>query len=134
MVQSSELKFTIIDDDAINIYLVKEIIKSFSSDYKVNSYTDPGIALTYILDLKTEDFENLIIFLDLNMPVLDGWDVLNKLTEHFGNKLPSNAVVYILSSSDISEDIEKSKNYKIVNGFLTKPLQLAEVEKIIEAY
>jgi len=134
MIQSGKLKFTIIDDDPINIFLVKGIIKSFSADCEVNSFTDPDLALSYLLNLKTEDFENLIIFLDLNMPVIDGWDVLNKLTEHYGNKLPSNTQLYILSSSDIKADIDKSKNYEIVNGFLTKPLKLEEVKKIIEAY
>jgi CheY-like chemotaxis protein len=132
MIQSGKLKFTIIDDDPINIFLVKGIIKSFLADCEVNSFTDPELALAYLLNLKTEDFENLIIFLDLNMPVMDGWDVLNKLTEHYGNKLPSNTQLYILSSSDIKADIDKSKNYEIVNGFLTKPLKLADVKTIID--
>jgi len=55
------------------------------------------------------------------------------LTEHFGARLPSNTQLYILSSSDIKEDIDKSRNYKIVNGFLTKPLKLTEMKKIFEA-
>jgi len=133
MIQSGKLKFTIIDDDPINIFLVKGVIKSFSADCTINSFTDPELALANLLDLKTEDFEDLIIFLDLNMPVLDGWDVLNTLTEHFGARLPSNTQLYILSSSDIKEDIDKSRNYKIVNGFLTKPLKLTEMKKIFEA-
>jgi CheY-like chemotaxis protein len=131
MGQNGLKKFLLIDDDNISIFLVNGILKSISPESEVSSFTDPTIALQHILDLKTENFNQLIIFLDINMPVLNGWDVLDKLTEHFGNSLPSNAVVHILSSSDISSDIMYSKNYGMVKGFLTKPLKLDIVKKII---
>jgi len=124
-------KFILIDDDNISIFLVKSVLKSISPESQVSSFTDPTMGLQHILDLKTENFNQLIIFLDLNMPVLNGWDVLDKLKERFGNKLPANAGIYILSSSDINADIMHSKDYEIVKGFITKPLNLDVVKKII---
>lgn len=131
MEQTRPKKFLLIDDDNISIFLVTGILKLFSPESQVSSFTDPTIALQHILDLKTEDFNDLIIFLDLNMPVLNGWDVLDKLKEQFGNKLPTNAGIYILSSSDIHADIMNSKNYEIVKGFITKPLKLDVVKEIL---
>jgi CheY-like chemotaxis protein len=133
MTKSGIPKFIIIDDDSINNFLVKSILKQLTSDSDVESFTDPEIALDRLLSLENENFKDLIIFLDLNMPVLNGWDVLDKLTERFGGKLPANAVLYIASSSDIQEDISKSKVYEMVNGYLTKPLKMDAIHRIIES-
>lgn len=131
MAQNRLKKFLLIDDDKIYIFLVKGVLKSISPESEVTSFTDPSIALQHLLEMKTEHFNNLIIFLDLNMPVLNGWDVLDKLREQFGNKLPANAVIHILSSSDISADIMRSKSFSMVKGFLTKPLKLDAVREIL---
>ena len=133
MTKSGIPKFIIIDDDSINNFLVKSILKKLASNSDVESFTDPEIAIDYLLSLETENFKDLIIFLDLNMPVLNGWDVLDILTERFGGKLPANAVLYIASSSDIQEDISKSKVYEMVNGYLTKPLKLDAIQRILES-
>jgi len=133
MTKSGIPKFIIIDDDSINNFLVKSILKQLTSDSDVESFTDPEIALDRLLSLENENFKDLIIFLDLNMPVLNGWDVLDKLTERFGGKLPANAVLYIASSSDIQEDISKSKVYEMVNGYLTKPLKMGAIQRILES-
>lgn len=133
MTKSGIPKFIIIDDDSINNFLVKSILKKMASNSDVESFTDPEIAIDYLLSLETENFKDLIIFLDLNMPVLNGWDVLDILTERFGGKLPANAILYIASSSDIQEDISKSKVYEMVNGYLTKPLKLDAIQRILES-
>jgi len=133
MTQSGVFKFIIIDDDSINNFLVKSILKKLASNSDVESFTDPEVALEHLLSLETDEFNDLVIFLDLNMPVLNGWDVLDKLTIRFGGKLPASAVLYIVSSSDIQEDISRSKAYEIVTGYLTKPLKIEAVQKILES-
>jgi CheY-like chemotaxis protein len=132
MIQTEVKKFIIIDDDSINNILVEGILKILAPGSDATSFTDPEIALEYLFDMHTDNFNDLLIFLDLNMPVLNGWDVLDKLTERFGGKLPSNAVLYIASSSDIMEDISKSKIYEIAKGYLTKPLKLDSIKNILE--
>lgn len=133
MSQTGVYKFIIIDDDSINNFLVKSILKQLSSNSNIESFTDPEDALEYLLALEIDDYTDLIIFLDLNMPVLNGWDVLDMLTVRFGGKLPSNALLYIVSSSDIQEDISRSKIYEMVKGYLTKPLKMDAIQKIIES-
>ena len=133
MTQSGVFKFIIIDDDSINNFLVKSILKQLSSNSDVEAFTDPEVALEHLLNLEIDDYTDLVIFLDLNMPILNGWDVLDKLTACFGEKLPSNAELYIASSSDIQEDISRSKIYQLVTGYLTKPLKMDAIRRIIES-
>lgn len=124
-------KFIIIDDDNINNFLVERILSELNKSAQIHSFINPELALEHLMSLKKEDFQDLIIFLDLNMPVLNGWDVLDKLNLHFGENLPENAKLYVLSSSDIEKDITKTKSYAMVNGYLTKPLKLENIKAII---
>lgn len=133
MTQSGILKFILIDDDSINNFLVENLLKQLASNSTVKSFTYPEVALEYLLSLEADNFNNLVIFLDLNMPVLSGWDILDKLTARFGGKLPSNAVLYIASSSNIQEDISMSNIYEMVTGYLTKPLKMDAIQRILES-
>jgi len=133
MTLSGVSKFIIIDDDSINNFLVTIILKQLSSNSDVEDFTDPEVALEYLLNLEIDDYTGLVIFLDLNMPILNGWDVLDKLSARFGEKLPSNAELYIVSSSDIQEDKFRSKIYQLVTGYLTKPLKMDGIQTIIES-
>lgn len=130
MPQIELTKFIVIDDDSINNFLVKGVLKLLNPIAEIDCYTDPETALNHLISLKREDYKNTIIFLDLNMPVLNGWDILDKLSENFGDQLPENAKLYIASSSDIEKDIAKSKAYKLVTGYLKKPLKLEDLKGI----
>lgn len=67
-----------------------------------------------------------IIFLDLNMPVIDGWKFLDLMKEkNFKIK------VYILSSSNSEFDINRSKQYSNLSGFLLKPLGLSALTDLL---
>jgi CheY-like chemotaxis protein len=68
-----------------------------------------------------------ILFLDLNMPVLDGWQFL----QEFGMlekkiKMP----IYILTSSNYEGDLIKSKEFDVVKGYIVKPLSKELAESI----
>jgi len=131
---SKPLNFILIDDDVIQLFLNKKILKDNSKISEIVSFSMPEAALEHIYTLKDVEFENQIILLDLNMPVMSGWEVLENLKIKYGESLPSNAKICILSSSDLTEDINKSKKYKIVSGFYTKPLDKLKVDKILETF
>lgn len=73
-----------------------------------------------------------VIFLDLNMPIMNGWEFLDSFT-----KIPNNntgdIIVYIISSSIDPRDLEKVKNYKIVNNYLLKPITPKDLEGVHNA-
>ena len=66
------------------------------------------------------------------MPALTGWEVLDHLQIKYGENLPANAKLYILSSSDLPEDINKSDDYKMISGFYTKPLDKFKIDEILD--
>jgi len=73
-----------------------------------------------------------IILLDINMPIMDGWEFLHafrKIQIDTSSKIP----IYIVSSSIANEDIEKSKLYPEIIDYLTKPLELDIISSIISA-
>ena len=70
-----------------------------------------------------------LILLDINMPVMDGWDFLNELQKiEEGKNIP---VVLITSSVD-NHDIEKAKTYAQIKGYFTKPLPKEGINDILE--
>ncbi|HTR31701.1 MAG TPA: hypothetical protein VMH27_20655, partial [Puia sp.] len=71
------------------------------------------------------------IFLDLNMPVLDGWGFLEAYSAIW-DKLDKNISLYILSSTISSDDIARALAYPVTKGFLIKPLDKAKMEAILQ--
>lgn len=70
-----------------------------------------------------------LIFLDLNMPIMNGWDFLDSFESKYLSLFPKT-IVYILSSSVDPIDLEKSKSYASVKGFISKPLTKLILSKI----
>jgi len=70
-----------------------------------------------------------IIFLDINMPVMDGWEFLDKFTQ-IENKLDKTITLYVVSSSINPVDIERAKNTNAVKDYLVKPVTLEDLEAI----
>ncbi len=126
------LNFILIDDDVIQLFLIKKMLNDHFNFSEVLSFPMPEAALEYLYNLKEIDFENQIILLDLNMPALTGWEVLDHLQIKYGENLPANAKLYILSSSDLPEDINKSDDYKMISGFYTKPLDKFKIDEILD--
>lgn len=68
-----------------------------------------------------------VIFLDINMPVWDGWDFLNELEKLHFNK---HVNIYITSSSKDPLDQSKAKSYDLVKNFISKPFNIDELTSV----
>ena len=83
-------------------------------------------------DLLTEE-DVLIIFLDINMPIMDGWQFLDEY-KIIKSSLKFKCKIFVLSSSINPDDIKKAESNVFVSKYLAKPLSMDNVDCIINGY
>ena len=110
-----------------------EIKKSNSETVVVKKNT--GLEALEYLKSKKDDKEMLpdLIFLDINMPGMNGWDFLHEY-EQLDIELQSRAIIIMLTSSDNVDDIARSKAWSFVSDYITKPLTNQLLSGIIKKY
>lgn len=112
----------IIDDDQINNFLFSRIIKLSDISHNIHTELSAKVALRSILqNIETSHKLPDIIFLDINMPVMNGWEFLEEY-QKIPKSVRKNIKLYMLSSSVCLEDINKSKEYADVVDYISKPL------------
>ncbi len=122
-------KILCIDDDPITLMLCKMVITKASFSNEITTAKNGEEAIKYFDSLKTTDTNNKpqLIFLDLNMPVMDGWEFLDSFKTESYSQFHDTKVI-ILSSTINPEDLEKSKKYPMVIDFLSKPISKEMLE------
>jgi CheY-like chemotaxis protein len=125
-----------IDDDPITLMLFKKVINKALFSKEIITAQNGEEALAFFKLLKNSSKEDTItnqpqlIFLDLNMPVMGGWEFLDRFnTSEYSNF--NNTKVIVLSSTIDPEDINKSKTYPIVIDFLPKPITTSMLDYLI---
>ncbi len=122
----------IIDDDSMYVNLVKKIIEAKNLCENLMVFKNGKDAINYFeVILNNLDKESIpeIIFLDINMPVMDGWQFLESFTK-IKNKLGKTITLYIVSSSINPADIERAKGINSVKDYLIKPVTIDDLEAI----
>lgn len=121
-------KILCVDDDPITLMLYKKVIANSNFSKEVDSAKNGEQALSYFENLKNDTENNIpvelpqLVFLDLNMPILSGWEFLDMFTKKDYNSFFPETKVIVMSSTIDPKDIEKSKSYPMVIDFLSKPI------------
>ncbi len=112
----------IVDDDILFHRIIKMTLVKYPIFKHVHFFTQGKSLLTYLAENRN-DFSNLpdIIFLDLNMPFPDGWDVLEAV-QNLYNSLCKKIAVYVVTVSIMEKDKQKALGYHFVHDFISKPL------------
>ena len=125
-------KILCIDDDPITLMLCKKVISKAGFSNNIDTVLNGEEAINYFKKIK-ENNDKLpeIVFLDLNMPVMDGWDFLETLSSNECCKIIFKDIKIIILSSTIDpKDIEKAKKYPEVHHFFSKPITKEMLEHI----
>jgi len=129
----SKLKIAcIIDDDPIFIFGLKKVMNSVDFAEEILVYKNGEDALENLIAIKN-DKETLpeVILLDLNMPIMDGWQFLDEFTQV---KVDKKITVYIVSSSIDPLDYEKTKKYSHIENYIIKPVQTDDLKTILKTF
>lgn len=120
----------LVDDNDTDNFISKRIIEITKFAKRVEVKGSGKGALDYLKENqnKPEELPN-IIFLDINMPIVDGFVFLYEF-EKFTELVRNKCKVIILSSSDNKRDIDKIVNNNHVIKFITKPLTEAALDEI----
>lgn len=125
------LHILIIDDDEINNFIAAKLIDKIPPKAKVSTCVNGQEGIDFVKNkLNNQDEFPDIIFLDINMPLMNGWEFLEEY-EHIKNDIKKKVTINMLSSSVYNDDISKAETYTTVNKFISKPLT---VDKIKDLY
>ncbi|WP_143961665.1 response regulator [Litoribacter populi] len=116
----------LIDDDPINNLINRRLISKLDISPRVAEYLEAEKALGCIQSLHRE--EKLLILLDINMPVMNGWDFLSQYLNFC--TLRKDKIVMLSSSIDF-QDRQKAEEYDCVSGFIEKPLTPEKLKKLL---
>jgi len=123
--------FIVIDDDRINNMICSKMIGIAVPDSETQTFILPEEGLKYLQSYHNVTSQpNAVLFLDINMPLLSGWDVLEKM-EDLPENQKNSIDVYMLSSSVDHLDREKADNHPLVKGYISKPLTRAKLVPFI---
>ena len=129
-----------IDDDPITLMLCKMVIKKSGFAKEIITSTNGEDALRYFDELKLNNLGQEIniypklIFLDLNMPVMGGWEFLDLFNSADYYYIFKEVKIIVLSSTIDPQDIARSKTYPMVLDFLSKPITKEMLENLSKVY
>lgn len=119
----------IIEDNPIDILLLKQVINYANFAKEVEVFEGPALALNWFKNLDpNKDTIPEMIFLDLNMPKYNGFELIDKMEEELNPKVFKKCQFTIVTSSSDPNDIIRSTTYKNVLAYLTKPVEVKDLQ------
>jgi chemotaxis family two-component system response regulator Rcp1 len=125
------IEVLLVEDSPGDVRLTQEVFREANSNINLHVASDGAEAMAFLrregshVDAPRPDF----ILLDLNLPKLDGREVLAQIKQDESLKL---IPTIILTTSDAEADIHKSYQLQ-ANCYLTKPVQLSEFERVVQS-
>ncbi len=123
-------KILVIDEDVTSNLIFSKLANSVKFAKEITTYISALDALEYFKDaVKTQEDLPAAIFLDIKMPIMNGWEFLqefNKLFPALAKQIP----VYILSSSDNENDFQKARSFGNIKKYIVKPLSIKMLKEL----
>ncbi|GHC59481.1 response regulator [Ulvibacter litoralis] len=131
---NNQYNICVIDDDNIYQYTISKTIKAYNLAKDILVFSDGEEALDFFIR-NLDHSENLpdIVLLDINMPIMDGFQFMEeyiKIKPKVGKKI----LIYMVSSSVDSKDIERAKRISGVSDYIIKPIKPGELILIINSF
>ncbi|KQS34470.1 response regulator [Pedobacter sp. Leaf194] len=122
----SEREILVIDDDPIILMIHQAVLESALPDSTCKYFEDAGDALLYMEEQK-EQCKKFLLLLDINMPMISGWDLVEEVS---ASVFKENVSVVMVTSSINERDKQKANTYDNIYDFISKPLKEEHLEKL----
>lgn len=119
----------IVDDDPMHVFITKKYVQLSGYVNKIIVCKNGKDAFDTLQSFVSHNSKlPEVIFLDLNMPVWDGWLFLDEFT-----KIPidQKITIYLLTSSNNEEDLLRAKRYSQISNYLVKPISQSKIKDIL---
>lgn len=113
----------LVDDDPIQNMLTSKLIETVDPEAKYMVFHNGE----EVIEALHQKMDPAIILLDINMPIMDGWEFLEAYSS-----FPNQAQVYMLTSSNMDEDRSRSAEFNCVAGYYLKPINIATISEILK--
>lgn len=126
---AKSLEILVIDNDPIYQLVTKKLLSKSVHSFETKAFTNGKEALDALLSSSDHSTKKMFL-LDLDMPVMDGWQFLEAYYRQ-GLDKNNDFCIYIVTSSIAQEDKNKAKSYPAVHGYLEKPLSFDTIDQVI---
>ena len=127
----------IIDDDPITVFGIKKILSKIATWDEMHTFANGKMAIDGIKELLESEKLPEIIFLDINMPIMDGWQFLEEFIQlPITKKIQINIITSSIDPADKCKAEHYTANTHHNITFKNKPLKLSEIQtvtKVLEA-
>ena len=123
----TDSQIIIVDDNAGVLFLHELMVRESGMPGNIETFDGAEKGLSFLRN-RLESGQELLVFLDINMPAMSGWDFLEKLEEL---EYTENVHVVMVTSSVNRSDREKSGRYRHVVDYIEKPLSIETCKKVM---
>ena len=122
----------LIDDDKVYQFTAKMILEATGLTSSIKTFFNGKEGIDFLVSPENQNADILpdVIFLDINMPIMNGWTFLETY-EEIKHSLPKNIVIYVVSSSVDESDIQRSKSFASVTDYVIKPINREKYRQLL---
>jgi CheY-like chemotaxis protein len=128
---SRSVSVLLVDDDEINNFISIKLIKKALLNTEIMACLNGKFAIDQLVEIQRKDPDKMpdYILLDINMPIMNGWEFLDEY-KRLNIDPVGKCKIFIISSSVFSNDINKARSYPLVKDFISKPLNVDKIKEL----